>query len=67
MGPKERGDWVGGNFISSANFNLALPRLFEQFQNADVVFFLDMGNVWGVDYSDTISDSSKNIPRLYTL
>jgi len=59
VGPKERGDWVGGNFISSANFNLTLPRLFEQFQNADVVFFLDMGNVWGVDYSDTISDSSK--------
>ena len=59
MGPKESGDWVGGNFISSANINLALPKLFEQFQNADVIFFFDMGNVWGVDYSDTIPDSSK--------
>ena len=25
----------------------------------DVGLFLDFGNIWGVDYSDSVSDSSK--------
>ncbi len=59
VGPKESGDWVGGNYMSSANFNLTLPKLFEQFQNTDITFFVDVGNVWGVDYSDNIGDSNE--------
>ena len=45
--------------MSSANFNLTLPKLFEQFQNTDITFFVDVGNVWGVDYSDNIGDSNE--------
>jgi outer membrane protein insertion porin family len=58
VGPKEKGDWVGGNYMSSANFKLALPKVFETFQNADLTLFVDFANVWGVDYSDSISDSN---------
>ena len=28
-------------------------------QNADFRFFVDAGNVWGVDYSSTIDESNK--------
>lgn len=27
-------------------------------QNVDFLFFIDVGNVWGVDYSSSISDSN---------
>ena len=28
-------------------------------QTADFAFFIDAGNVWGVDYSSTLDDSNK--------
>ena len=30
-----------------------------EYDNFDVNYFIDIGNVWGVDYSDAIDDSSK--------
>ena len=44
---------------SSLNFTTTLPRLFTNLENFDFSFFVDAGNVWGVDYSDLISDNSK--------
>ncbi len=66
VGPKESGDWVGGNYMSTANFNLTLPKLFEQFQNTDLTFFVDIANVWGVDYSDNVADSNPSKIRSST-
>ena len=42
--------------------HLTLKLIFQIFSwksNADIGMFLDAGNIWGVDYSDSIDDSSK--------
>ena len=59
MGPVENDDFVGGNYASSINASATLPNFFRELENTDFSFFIDAGNVWGVDYSDTIDDSNK--------
>ena len=56
VGPKDGNDYIGGNFISSLNFSSTVPQIFEKSQSTDFKVFLDIANVWGVDY-----DSSLNI------
>ena len=58
VGPVEKNDFVGGNYVSSLNFNVTLPELLPSFQNTDISFFIDAANVWGVDYNSAI-DTSK--------
>ena len=41
------------------NFSSTLPFLFENSQNTDFVMFLDIANIWGVDYDSSINDGSK--------
>ncbi len=59
IGPKDGNSFIGGNYSAAVNFNTTLPFLFESIDNADVAYFIDAGNVWGVDYSDTIDESNK--------
>jgi len=59
VGPVDNNDFVGGNYASSINIDTTLPMLFPSLENIDFKYFLDFGNVWGVDYSDTIDDSNK--------
>ena len=59
IGPFDNGDYVGGNYISSVNFNATLPKLLPDFQNTDFSFFVDAANAWGVDYDSEINDSNK--------
>ena len=59
VGPKDGNDFIGGNFISSINFQSSLPFLFENFQNFDAIIFFDAANIWGVDYDSSIDDGSK--------
>ena len=33
--------------------------MFQNFQNLDAVLFLDIGNIWGVDYDTSIDDSDE--------
>ena len=58
IGPTDKDDYVGGNFASSINFSTTLPMLLESMENIDLKYFLDFGNVWGVDYSDTVNESN---------
>ena len=58
IGPKDGEDFVGGNFISSLNFNSTIPQLFPNAQNFDFVFFVDMANVWGVDYDSSLDEDN---------
>ena len=58
VGPKEKNDYVGGNYISTLNFSATLPKLLPSFQNTDVSFFLDAANLWGIDYDSTLDDRS---------
>ena len=58
VGPIENNDYIGGNYISSVNFVATLPQLLASFQNADISFFIDAANIWGVDYDASINDKS---------
>ena len=59
IGPKDEGDYIGGNYSAAVNFDVSLPNLLPESTNTDISFFLDFGNLWGVDYDDTIDDGSK--------
>ena len=58
IGPVDADDHVGGNYAASLNFTTNLPFLFSSFQSIDFNYFVDAGNVWGVDYSNSVGDSS---------
>ena len=59
VGPKDGNDFIGGNYATSLNLEANFPNFFPEKSNADIGMFLDAGNIWGVDYSDSIDDSSK--------
>jgi len=58
IGPQDGNDYVGGNYAAAINLNTTLPMLLESFENIDMKYFIDAGNVWGVDYSDTVDESN---------
>ena len=59
VGPKDGADWVGGNYISSVNAEADLPNLLPEQYKTDFKAFIDMGNVWGVDYSNSVNETNK--------
>ena len=59
IGPLDGQDYIGGNYATALNFATTLPGIFKDLESIDFSFFVDAGNVWGVDYSDTIDDNSK--------
>ncbi len=59
IGPKDGDDFIGGNYVSTLNLSANLPRLFSTMENLDFAYFIDIANVWGVDYDSTIDESSK--------
>ena len=48
-----------GNYAAAVNFDVNLPNLLPDSSNTDVSFFVDFGNVWEVDYDDSLDDSNK--------
>ncbi len=59
VGPKDGDDYIGGNFVTAANFSTSLPQLFENSQTTDFSLFFDMANVWGVDYDSSLDKSQE--------
>ena len=58
IGPVDNNDFIGGNYVSALNLSTNLPGLLPTIENIDLSYFIDVANVWGVDYSDTIDDSN---------
>ena len=58
VGPKDNNEHVGGNYAASLNLEANLPNFFPDSTRTDLGFFLDFGNVWGVDYDDSIDKSN---------
>jgi outer membrane protein insertion porin family len=58
IGPVDNYDFVGGNHAMTLNFNTTLPMILPSFENIDFKYFLDVGNLWGVDYSKTVDQSN---------
>ena len=59
VGPKDGNDFIGGNYASAVNIQTSIPQLLPNIQNMDVSMFFDAGNVWGVDYDSSLSDTNK--------
>ena len=59
VGPKDGDDFIGGNYMTAINLTSTLPQILENSQSTDFIIFLDMANVWGVDYDSSLGDSSK--------
>ena len=59
IGPVDSNDYVGGNYAAAINFNSSLPMILPSVESIDFKYFLDFGNVWGVDYSSSIDDSNE--------
>ena len=56
IGPQDGGEYIGGNYGSALNLTSDLP-IFNESQYVDFNIFLDIANVWGVDYSTLLDDS----------
>ena len=59
VGPKDGSDWVGGNYMSTLNFESKLPNVLPEETKTDIMLFLDTANVWGVDYDSSVAQASE--------
>ncbi len=59
VGPKDGTDFVGGNYVAAVNLSSTLPIVFENTDNFDASVFVDIANIWGVDYDSSIDDSNQ--------
>jgi len=59
IGPVDNNDFIGGNYVGTLNLSTNLPGLLSTVENVDFSYFIDVANVWGVDYDDTLDDSNK--------
>ena len=59
IGPKDGNDYIGGNFVSSVNITSTIPQILPNSENTDFVLFMDVANIWGVDYDSSIDTSNK--------
>ncbi|MDB4189717.1 outer membrane protein assembly factor BamA [Candidatus Pelagibacter sp.] len=59
VGPKDGTDYIGGNYAASINIATSLAQILPNSQNTNFSIFFDAGNIWGIDYSSSLSDESK--------
>ncbi len=58
IGPKDGEQFIGGNYATALNLNSTLPNLVFESEELDFNIFLDVANVWEVDYNSSL-DSNK--------
>ncbi len=51
IGPKDGDDFIGGNYALAMNFSSSIPQILESNQSTDFSVFMDIANLWGVDYN----------------
>ena len=59
VGPKDGDDFIGGNYAATMNFSSTIPQILQNSENIDILFFIDIANVWGVDYFDGDDEGSE--------
>jgi outer membrane protein insertion porin family len=57
IGPRENSDYIGGNYVGALNLSTTLPGILTTVENIDFTYFIDLANVWGVDYNSSIEES----------
>ena len=58
IGPKDGSDHIGGNYSAYASLSSTIPNPIPDSWNAKSIIFFDTGNVWGVDFDQSL-DSNK--------
>ena len=58
IGPKDGDDFIGGNYYALMNLTSTMPQILPNAENFDVVSFIDIANLWGVDDS-SLNESSE--------
>jgi len=58
-GPKDGGDYIGGNYTTALSAEAQLPNLLPESYRTDISLFMDTGNVWAIDYNDSLNDTNK--------
>ena len=58
IGPKDGDDYIGGNYYALMNLSTTIPQILPNAQNIEIISFLDMANLWGVD-DNILDDGSK--------
>ena len=58
VGPVDGADHIGGNYVVTFNTSSTVPYILQTQENMDLKLFFDAGNIWGVDYSNTLDDSN---------
>ncbi len=58
IGPKDGSQFIGGNYATALNLSSTIPNILFENENIDFNLFLDMANVWEVDYNSSL-DSNK--------
>ena len=58
IGPVDNTDYIGGNYVTAINLSTNLPGILNTVENIDFLYFIDIANVWGVDYNSALDDSS---------
>ena len=59
VGPIDNSDYIGGNYVYAANLSTTLPQILTTVENLDFSYFIDIANVWGVDYDSSLKKSNK--------
>ncbi len=57
VGPVDNNDYIGGNYISTLNLSTNIPGIFSTIEILDFNYFIDVANVWGVDYDSSLDNS----------
>ena len=57
VGPVDGSDYIGGNYISTLNLSTNIPGILSTIEILDFNYFIDIGNVWGVDYNSSLDKS----------
>ena len=57
VGPVDKTDYIGGNYVSALNLSTNLPGVLSTLENLDFNYFVDIANVWGVDYDSSLDKS----------
>ena len=58
VGPKDGTDYIGGNYITTLNLSTNLPAILNTMENLDFSYFIDVANIWGVDYDSSVDQSN---------
>ena len=59
IGPKDSGDYIGGNYTAVLNASTTLPEFGANLEKIDFQLFFDAANVWGVDYDSSLDKSNE--------